>query len=335
MHSAITITFLFLLPAGPIAAAGSTPEVTVHDVRRVFHNGEHNAFTDLCRFKGRFYLTFRSCPSGHAVDSAASVIVLVSDNAKIWKQVHQFAVPQRDTRDPHFLAFNDKLFVYTGTWWSGDGPLARDDPQYDLNKHLGYATFTDNGTTWSEPHQLEGTYGHYIWRAATRDGVAYLCARRKKEYSEKASGAGGTDIVQSAILQSKDGLHWRFHSLVQETLGNETAFQFLDDDSLLAVSRSKGQSTQLARATPPYQAWTRTRIPLAVGGPLVAKWGDRILVAGRRSGDDGGPVTALYWLDENDELQLFAKLPSGGDNSYPGFVELSPTRALVSWYSTH
>jgi len=26
---------------------------------------------------------------------------------------------------------------------------------------------------------------------------------------------------------------------------------------------------------------------------------------------------------------------TGGDNSYPGFVELSPTRGLVSWYSSH
>jgi len=28
-------------------------------------------------------------------------------------------------------------------------------------------------------------------------------------------------------------------------------------------------------------------------------------------------------------------LPSGGDNSYPGFVELAPGRALVSYYSSH
>ena len=28
-------------------------------------------------------------------------------------------------------------------------------------------------------------------------------------------------------------------------------------------------------------------------------------------------------------------MPSDGDNSYPGFVELSPTRGLISWYSSH
>ena len=36
-----------------------------------------------------------------------------------------------------------------------------------------------------------------------------------------------------------------------------------------------------------------------------------------------------------DALQQFAEFPSGGDCSYPGFVELSPTRALVSYYSSH
>ena len=61
--------------------------------------------------------------------------------------------------------------------------------------------------------------------------------------------------------------------------------------------------------------------------------GDRWLVGGRRT-TANGPKTALYWL-ANDELHQFAELPSGGDNSYPGFVELSPTRGVVSWYSTH
>ena len=34
-------------------------------------------------------------------------------------------------------------------------------------------------------------------------------------------------------------------------------------------------------------------------------------------------------------MHEFAELPSGGDNSYPGFLELAPGRALVSYYSSH
>ena len=57
-------------------------------------------------------------------------------------------------------------------------------------------------------------------------------------------------------------------------------------------------------------------------------------MGGRKSTADRGPKTALHWLVDN-QLQEFAELPSGGDNSYPGFVALSPTQALVSWYSSH
>lgn len=317
------------------SAAGPMPAVEVTNVRRVFHNGEHNAFTDLIRWQGKFWLTFRSCPSGHGVDSAASIIVLSSEDAKTWKQVHRFAVPDRDTRDPHFLDFKGRLFIYTGTWWSGGGPLPRE--KYDLNKHLGYAAWTADGKTWEGPRQLEGTYGHYIWRAAAHGGTAYLCARRKRAYSENESGAGGTPIVESALLESEDGLLWRFRSFFQETLGNETAFQFTGDGSILAVSRAPGQKAQVARSRPPYLEWDRLELPHHVGGPLLAKWGDRWLVGGRRSGgaDGEGPKTALYWLGTDDALHQFADLPSGGDNSYPGFVELSPTQGLISWYSSH
>jgi len=42
----------------------------------------------------------------------------------------------------------------------------------------------------------------------------------------------------------------------------------------------------------------------------------------------------MCWL-AGDKLYEFAELPSGGDNSYPGFVELDSKRAIMSWYSSH
>jgi hypothetical protein len=66
----------------------------------------------------------------------------------------------------------------------------------------------------------------------------------------------------------------------------------------------------------------------------LATWGDRLLVGGRHQVEGLGPKTSLCWLN-GVNLEEFAQLPSGGDNSYPGFVALSPTRGLVSWYSSH
>jgi len=325
-----------LLPAVLAAFTSSPPipdalpEVRVSNVRRLFHNGEHNAFTDLARFRGRFYLTFRSCPDGHSVHPTASIIVLSSIDAKSWEQVHRFRVKARDTRDPHFLVFKEKLFIYTGTWYSGE----RSPPgsARDLNLHLGYAVWSRDGRRWNGPVMLEGTFGHYIWRAATFGEMAYLCGRRKAGFAVGPRGKGIE--VESLMLESEDGLIWRKRAVFQEVRGDETAFQFEPDGRIVAICRRGSATAQLCLSRPPYTLWERRDLDRYIGGPLLARWGGRHVVGGRKFTGQRGPRTSLCWL-AGGNLKEFAELPSGGDNSYPGLVELSSTRALVSWYSSH
>ena len=113
-----------------IADDAKPAKVRVSNVRMAFDNAEHNAFTDLCRFEGRYYLTFRSCPDGHGVNPTSSIIVLTSEDTQSWRQVHRFSVRERDVRDPHFLLFQGKLFVYTGTWYCGTTA----PKHYDVNQ---------------------------------------------------------------------------------------------------------------------------------------------------------------------------------------------------------
>jgi hypothetical protein len=137
------------------------------------------------------------------------------------------------------------------------------------------------------------------------------------------------------MLESDDGLIWRKRSVFQETAGDETAFLFEADGSILGVGRhGGGKEAQLLRSGPPYTAWERKSLDRPIGGPLLTKWGGRYVVGGRKSRQNQESKTSLYWL-VNDRLVEFAELPSGGDNSYPGLVELSPVRALVSYYSSH
>jgi len=308
-----------------------TPAVRIESVRQVFTDANHNAFTDLCRFEGRLYLTFRSCPDGHGVFPTSHIVVLTSDDGGEWREVFRFNAPNRDVRDPHFLVFGGRLFVYTGAWLCD--PVQPD--HRDVNDHLGYGAWSDDGESWQGPRLLEGTYGHYVWRAAAYGGKAYLCGRRKREFAPTADSGDGTALTQSALLASEDGLVWRFAGLFTEEHGDETAFLFEEDGSLLALHRGGGsQAAQVCRSIPPYQDWTRTALDRNVGGPLVIKWGDRYLVGGRKTIGPNAPVTALYWLLD-DQLQEMAELPSGGDNSYPGFVEMDETHGLLSYYSSH
>lgn len=323
-------TGVFLAVGAAGADGADLPVVKVGPSRMAFDNGEHNAFTDLCRYRGRIYLAFRSCPDGHGVHPSSSIIVLVSDDGKSWEEVHRFGVEKRDVRDPHFLVFQGKLFVYTGTWYCGD----TSPKKYEMNKLLGYAAWTDDGRAWHGPEMLEGTYGHYTWRAATHAGKAYLCARRKRHFVETATRAERDPVVESAMLESDDGLVWRRRALFQERYGNETAFLFEKDGAVLAVARSGGgRNAQVCRSRPPYRQWQRVDLGRYIGGPLLARWKGHSLVGGRKT-LSGKPVAALCWL-LGDTLHEFAELPSGGDTSYPGFVTLDGGRALVSYYSSH
>ncbi len=301
--------------------------LTIESVRCVFNNGEHNAFTDLCWFADHIYLTFRSCPDGHMVFPTSRIRVMRSSDTQTWEQVCEFGVPERDVRDPHFLVFGERLFVYTGTWLC--------EENRDINHHLGYCMWTDDGKVWAGPRFLEGTYGHYIWRAAAFGGKAYLCGRRKRAFSRTADHGDGTQITESAIMESDDGFVYRPVGFFQHKYGDETAFLFEPDGSLLAVARDgAAQNALLCKSRAPFAEWSRIKLERQIGGPMLAKWGNRYLVGGRKSEPGKPSRTALWWLID-DRLEQITELPSGGDTSYPGFVPLSDSKGVLSYYSSH
>jgi hypothetical protein len=264
------------------------------------------------------------------VFASSRIVVLASDDADKWEEVFTFSVPGRDTRDPHFLIFRGKLFVYTGTWLVPSAGGER-----DLNDHLGYSAWTEDGGTWHGPCLLEGTYGHYIWRAATWRGRAYLCGRRRRGFTPGHVSEADPELIQGAMLESSDGLIWRHAALFTEEYGDETAFLFEKDGSVLALARGAGpKPARICRSAPPYDQWTRTDLDRNVGGPLLARWEALYLIGGRKTVDPHTPRTTLYWL-LGDQLHEAAELPSAGDNSYPGFVALDNGRSLLSYYSSH
>jgi len=94
------------------------------------------------------------------------------------------------------------------------------------------------------------------------------------------------------MLESHDGLIWRKRAFFQETAGDETAFLFQDDGAVLAVGRhGAGRNAQLLRSQPPYTDWERKDLDRPIGGPLIVKWGDRIIVGGRKTTQGKGPKT--------------------------------------------
>lgn len=309
----------------------TSPTLQIGAPRKLIDDGFHNAFTDLCSFKGKLYLTYRRCPEGHMLFSSSQIVVMTSDDeGATWEEVFVFGAAPRDVRDPHFLVFKDRLFVYSGAW-----AIPAEGQRRTLNDHLGFAAYSDDGINWHGPQALEGTYGHYIWRAAQHDDTAYLCGRRRKHYADGEEERTDRTQIEGALLSSDDGLVWKYGGLFTEEYGDETAFLFEDDGELVALARgADARPARICRARPPYAEWVRTDLDRNVGGPLFVKWGAHYLVAGRKNIDPKNPRTTLYWLVD-DQLVEIGELPSGGDNSYPGLVQLDEKRALLSYYSSH
>ncbi len=308
------------------------PNINLVSVRAVARDANHNAFTDLVRFGDSLYLTFRTCPDGHGIAPTSSIRVLRSANGSDWEEVHRFSVENRDTRDPHFLVFNDTLFVYSGTWdATPDGIVRR-----EMNEHVGYCVRSGDGVDWSDPVELASTRGHYIWRAAAYGGKAYLCGRRKSGFVSLPSKRSEWAIQESAMLASDDGVEFETVGLFQDSYGDETAFVFADNGEVVALVRCRNpdQPAYICRSAPPFEEWERVQIDRNIGGPMLNRWGNFLLAGGRRSMTDDDPSTVLYWLEE-ERLEEALVLPSGGDCSYPGFVEIDAQHALVGYYSSH
>ena len=308
----------------------SLPKVTLKEVRKIEGSGEdHNAFTDLIRFKGKIYLTFRKSDVGHGVYPDSRIIVMESENGRDWRQVHVFSVKGRDTRDPHFLIFKDKLFIFSGTWDAL--PLIKN--KFEVNDPVGVAVATEDGRNWSDPKILEGTHGHYIWRAVVVGNKAYLCARRVRHFVRTKTRAKRNQLMECVLLSSEDGWVWKYQGMVQPDYGNETAFLAEADGSILGLARNGGGPAQVVHSKPPFEQFSQLNLDRPLGGPLLAKWNEHYLVGGRNT-LYGKRVCGLYWLAE-EKLHEILELPSGGDCSYPGFVQLNERNAIVSYYSSH
>src|SRR5215218_10074445 len=119
------------------AAAAEPVEFPVKpkEVRKVFADGKHNAFTAFVKFKDTYLVAFRTAKEHNSADG--DIVVLKSTDAKEWTEALRLDVDRRDDRDPQMLVLGDKLIMYVA---SMKGP--------DL---VTFAVTTEDGKTWSKP----------------------------------------------------------------------------------------------------------------------------------------------------------------------------------------
>ena len=287
------------------------------EARKIWDNAPHNAFTDLIRFKDRWYCAFREGRT-HVSDDG-KLRVIRSGDGREWSSVAIMEWDYGDVRDAKLsITANGELML--------NGAVRFLKP-VEGNKFQSVTWLSADGERWSEPFSCPTGLDTWRWSVTWHKGTAY------------SFGYSGKD-KQGCLYRSKDGKTWE---VVKdnvypdaETYGNETSLVFLEDDTAYCLlRRDKGcRSGMLGVSHPPHTEWKWSDLGTQIGGPKMIPFGkNRFLAAVRLA--DGGTRTSLCWIDpQSPKLTEALKLPSGGDTSYAGLV-LNEGLLWVSYYSSH
>ncbi len=306
-------------PGGPrvIGALNPAPgpdQPRLISVEKIWDQAPHNAFTDLIRFRERWYCAFRE-GSAHVSPDGAIRVISSADGAE-WLPAFRIATGDADLRDPKFSITPDRRLMLSAV-------AAYHAPAAPVHQTLAW--YTLDGRNWGIPFKI-GDPDMWLWRVAWHRGSAYSMA-----YSTRPDRF-------LRMYVGPEGL--RFQTVADKVLTDgkptEATLLFNNDDSALCLLRRDGGSgtAWLGHSRPPYRAWEWQDLGVRLGGPDMLRVPDgRIVAAGRLY--NPRQRTALCWLDPREAtLTEFLTLPSGGDNSYPGLV-FHDGLLWVSYYSSH
>ena len=156
------MTSVLLLLLAFANAAQPTPAPALVSVARIWDGGAHNAFTDLIRWRNRWYCTFRE--GDDHVGGDGRIRVLASIDGETWTSAALVGETGIDLRDPKFsITPDDRLMMVAG------GSV------YEGKRYMGRqprVMFSSDGSTWSTPQRTLAE-GDWLWRVTWHEGRAY------------------------------------------------------------------------------------------------------------------------------------------------------------------
>ncbi len=313
-----------LVLVSAVSAVRAAPiTVELLDVRKIWDGAPHNAFTDLVRWRDRFYCAFRE-GRGH-VSTDGRIRVLQSGDAREWTSAHLAQLPGYDLRDAHLSVTPDGRLMLLG----GAAPREKDNQSAPTGS---FVAFSEDGRDWSEP-RIVVEPGRWLWCITWHEGKAY-----------GVSYTAGPGARHLALLTSTDGVTYEplVPKLLEGGYPTETTLRFDASGTCYALVRRDRRddhpySALLGVSRGDYTEWQWHDLGAefnGFGGPnFIQLPNGHWLAAGRMH--EGGAHTALCYLDVAEhKMTKLLKLPSGGDTSYPGLV-WHDRLLYMSYYSSH
>lgn len=314
-------TTIALLSILPLISSGQDPNV---ETTMIWDKGNHNAFTDLIRFKSAFYCTFREGNS-HVPKNASengSIRIIRSYDGISWEPVALLTDELYDLRDPKLSVMPDgRLMVIMGGSDYSSGKLSGMVP---------HVSFSGNGSDFSKPVpvSIENGKGYdWIWRVTWKGNTGYGV-----DY-QPGSGDSGYGLK---LLQTTDGISWKsVTSFNIEPSPNEATIRFdKKGNMMILLRREAGANGLIGISPPPYTGWKWTELDYRLGGPDFLILKKNTMLIGTRLYQTGSNSTVIYVTGNEGKVRKSVMLPSGGDTSYPGLLIHKKT-LWISYYSSH
>lgn len=293
------------------------------DVKTIWDNHNHAAFTSIVKFKGRWYCSFREFES-HIFDSEGNALgktrIIASDDLENWESVALFGLDGYDLRDPKLSVTPDgRLMVIMGGSCYVDRVLDHKTP---------HVCFSEDGISFTAPQpcSINGTpeksRRNWIWRVTWHGATAYAVSYTRKE----------PGIFPISLLKSSDGINYEVvKDFDIDGFPNESTVRFLSDGRMvMAVRRDREPYTMLwGVAKEPYTDWSFTETDFRIGGPdILVLDNDNIILAGRSY----EPYNTTIWKGNADgNFKFVTNLPSLADCSYPGLA-VDGNDLVVTYY---
>ena len=322
------LSTLFLLFAIITAEA---QEARLVEVKKIWDKGNHNAFTDLTRFQGKWFCVFREAEAH--VSETGDIRVLVSKNGKDWESASVLEMKGHDLRDPKLSVSPD------GKWLEIlAGDVIREGKKAATSTR-NFIARSKNGSNW-EKVQYVGGDQEWLWRVTWFNKTAYGIAYDVSP----ATRASGNFFTR--LYKADDKLEFKLLAdpLCKERGANEATIRFATNGTAYVLQRRDGpknaNSAFVGKSEKPYTTWEWKDLGKFFGGPNFIQIPDgRWIAVGRiMKTDDQGktkPMTVVCELDYRlAELHELLVLPSGGDTSYAGLYWYD-SMLWISYYSSH
>jgi len=299
--------------------------------KKIWDKGNHNAFTDLIRFQGKWFCAFREAEAH--VSPTADIRILSSKNGEDWEPASVIEVQGHDLRDPKLSVSPD------GKWLEVlGGDVVREGKKPALTTR-NFIARSKNGINWDQMEYV-GPDQEWLWRITWFNKKAYGIAYDVHP-EVRASGKFFTRLY---VADDKFKFTPIADPLCNEIGANEATIRFATNGTAFVLQRRDGpknaNSAFVGMSQKPYTQWEWKDLGKFFGGPNFIQIPDgRWMAVGRvlKTDPEGRTVakTALCELNYKlADLHELLELPSGGDTSYAGLYWYD-SMLWISYYSSH